>query len=71
MFRKIYQGGSSRKQAPRLVICEPDLEPPREAPVWPCEWSLDEFMVHASFKEEFDAYIQNADLEDFVSDKCR
>ena len=70
MFRKIYQGGSSRKQAPRLAMCEPNLEPPREALVRPCEWSLDQFMDHASFKE-FDAYVQNAGLEDFVSDKCR
>jgi hypothetical protein len=28
-------------------------------------------MVHAGFKEEFDAYVQNAGLEDFVSDKCK
>ena len=66
----MYQGGSSRKQAPRLVIREPDLEPPREAQVRHCEWPSTEFMVHAGFKDEFDAYIQNAGLEDFVSDKC-
>ena len=70
MFRKMYQGGSSRKQAPRLAICEPNLEPPREAQVWPCEWPSDEFMVRASFKDEFYAYIQNAGLEDFLSDQC-
>ena len=70
MFRKMYQCGSSRKQAPRLAIHEPDLEPSREARVQPCEWSLDEFMVHASFKEEFDGYVQNDGLGDFVSDKC-
>jgi hypothetical protein len=67
----MYQGGSSRKQAPRLAIHEPDLEPPREAQVRPCEWPSDEFMVRAGFKDEFDAYVQNADLEDFVSDKCQ
>ena len=71
MFRKIYQAGSSRKQAPIIAIREPDLEPPREALVRPCQWTLDQFMVHASFKEEFDVYVQNAGLEDFVSDKCR
>ena len=71
MSRKMYQGGSSRKQAPRLAIREPDLEPPREAQVRPCEWPSDEFMVHAGFKDEFYAYVQNAGLEDFVSDKCR
>jgi hypothetical protein len=70
MSRRIYQGGSSRKQAPRLAIREPNLEPPREAQVWPCEWPLDQFMVQAGFKEEFDTYVQNAGLEDFVSDKC-
>ena len=69
MFRKMYQGGSSRKQGPRLTIREPDDEPPREAQVRPHEWPSDEFMVHAGFKDEFDAYVRNADLEDFVSDK--
>ena len=67
MFRKMYQGGSSRKQALRLAIHEPDLEPPREAQVRPCEWPSDEFMVHAGFKDEFDAYVQNAGPEDFMS----
>ena len=71
MFRKMYQGGSSRKQEPRLAIREPDDEPPREAQVRPCEWSSEEFMVQAGFKDEFDAYVRNADLEDFISDKCR
>ena len=70
MFRKMYQGGSSRKQEPRPVIREPDLEPRREAPVRPCEWSLDEFMIQAGFKAEFDEYVRNAELEDFISDKC-
>ena len=27
-------------------------------------------MVEAGFKEEFDAYVRNADLEDFLQDKC-
>ena len=70
MFRKMYQGGSSRKQAPRLAIREPDYELPREAQVRPCEWPSKEFMVQAGFGDEFDAYVCNADLEDFVSDKC-
>ena len=71
MFRKMYQGGSSRKQGPRPAIREPDNELPREAQVRPCEWPSDEFMVHAGFKDEFDAYVINAGLEDFVLDKCR
>ena len=66
----MYQGGSSRKQGPRLVIREPDDEPPREAQVRPCEWPSDDFMVQAGIKEEFDAYVSNADLEDFMQDKC-
>ena len=66
----MYQGGSSRKQAPRRAIRERDSELPREAQVRPCEWPLDEFMDRASFKDEFYAYIQNAGLEDFLSDKC-
>ena len=56
MLRKMFQGGSSRKQEPRLAIRELDEEPPREAQVWPCEWPLEEFMVQAGFKDEFDAY---------------
>ena len=70
MFRKMYQGGYSRKQGPRLAIREPDDEPPREAQVQPCKWLSEEFMVRAGIKEEFDAYVRNADLEGFVSDKC-
>ena len=27
-------------------------------------------MVEAGFKEEFDAYVRNADLEDILQDKC-
>ena len=50
MFRKIYQGGSSRKQGPRLAIREPDKELPREAQVRPCEWPSEEFMVTADIK---------------------
>ena len=36
----------------------------------PCEWPSEEFMVQADIKNEFDAYVRNADLEGFVSDKC-
>ena len=71
MFRKMYQGGSSRKQGPRFAIREPDDEPPREAQVRPCEWPSEEFMVQAGIKDEFYEYMHNADLEGFVSDKCR
>ena len=70
MFRKMYQGGSSRKQGPKLAIREQDDEPPREAYVRPCEWMSEEFMVKAGIKDEFDAYVRNADLEDFMQDKC-
>ena len=70
MHRKMYQGGSSRKQEPRLAIRETNDEPPREAQVRPFEWSFEEFMVQAGIKDEFDVYVRNADLEDFVSDKC-
>ena len=70
MFRKMYQGGSSKKQAPRLAIREPYYELPREAQVWPCEWPSEDFMVQAGIKEEFDAYVRNAELEGFMLDKC-
>ena len=70
MFRKMYQGGSSKKQGPRPAIREPDYELPREAQVRPCEWPSEDFMVQAGIKDEFDAYVRNADLEDFLQDKC-
>ena len=70
MSRKMYQGGSSRKKGPRLAIREQDDEPPREADVRPCELPSEEFMVNAGIKDEFDTYVRNADLEDFMQDKC-
>ena len=66
----MFQGGSSRKQEPRLAMREPDDELPSEAEVRPCEWPSEEFMVRAGIKEEFDAYVRNADLEGFMLDKC-
>ena len=64
----MYQGGSSRKQEPRLAIREPNDEPSREAQVRPHECPLEDFMVQAGFKDEFDAYVRSDDLEGFVSD---
>ena len=62
MFRKMYQGGSSRKQGPRPAMRDADDGPPRDAPVWPCEWPSEDFMDRAGIKEEFNAYLRNADL---------
>ena len=70
MFRKMYQGGSSRKQGPRPTIRDADEEPPTEAQVRPGEWSSEDFMIRAGIKEEFEAYVCNADLESFMADKC-
>ena len=70
MLRRLYQGGSSAKKGPRIAIREQDVELPRDANVRACEWTSDDFMVEASFKEEFDAYVCNAELEDFLQDKC-
>ena len=36
----------------------------------PCEWPLEDFMVQAGIKEEFDSYVRNAELEGFMLDKC-
>jgi hypothetical protein len=66
----MFQGGSSSKKPPRLALCEPDLEPPREALVQPCEWLSDYFMTQAGFKEEFYMYVHKAGLMEFLSDKC-
>lgn len=51
MFRKMYQGGSSRKQGARPTIREPENELPRDAQVRPCEWLLEDFMVRARINE--------------------
>ena len=70
MFRKIYQGGSSIKKGSRRAMREQDNEPPREAEVRSCEWPSEEFMVNVGIKDEFHTYVCNADLEDFIQDKC-
>ena len=51
MFRKMYQGGSLRKQGPMLAMRDADDEPPRDAPVRPCEWPSENFMDRAGIKE--------------------
>ena len=70
MSRRMYQGGSSTKKEPRRAMREQDEELTRDAEVRACEWPSDEFMVNAGIKDEFDAYVCNADLEDFMKDKC-
>ena len=70
MFRKMYQGGSSRKQGPRPARRELDYELPREAQVRPCEWPSEGFMDRAGIKEQFNAYLCNADLVNFEGEKC-
>ena len=66
MFEKMYQGGSSTKKGPRRAMREQDDELPRDTGVQACEWPSDDFMVNGDFKDEFDAYVRNADLEDFL-----
>ena len=70
ILRRMYQGGSSAKKGPMIAIREQDVELLRGADVRACEWPSDDFMVEAGFKEEFDAYVRNAYLEDFLQDKC-
>ena len=57
MLRKMFQGCSSRKQGPRLAMLDADDEPPRDAPVRPCEWPSENFMDRAGIKEEINAYL--------------
>ena len=65
MLRKMYQGGPSRKQGPRLAMRDADDEPPRDALVQHCEWPSEDFMDRAGMKEEFNTYFRNADLLSF------
>ena len=69
MFRKMFQAGSSRKHGTRLAMRDADEEPPRDTPVRPCARPSENFMDQAGIKEEFNAYLRNADLEDFEADK--
>ena len=70
MSRKMYRAAPLTKRGPRCAMREQDDEPPREAEVRPCELPSEEFMVNTCIKDEFDAYVRNADLEDFIQDKC-
>lgn len=35
-----------------------------------CRWPTDEFMIATGMKEEFDRFIENVGLTDFLADKC-
>jgi len=50
MLRKMFQGGSSKKQGHRLAMRDADEEPPRDASVRPCEWPSEHFMDLAGIK---------------------
>ncbi len=52
MFRRKFHGRSSSKKGPRLSFREPEPYQLRDAPVQPCEWPSDEFMIEAGFKDE-------------------
>ena len=70
MLRKMFQGGSSNKQGPRIAMHDAGEDPPRGAPIRPCEWSSENFMDRVGIKEEFKSYLCNAGLEDFEVNKC-
>ena len=52
-------------------MCDADDEPPRDAPVQPCECPSEDFMDRAGIKEEFNAYLRNANLVSFEAEKFR
>ena len=66
----MFQGGSSKKQGPSIAMRDADEDPPRDAPVRPCEWPSENFMDRVGIKEGFKAYLHNAGLEDFEANKC-
>ena len=45
-------------------------EPPRDDPVRPFEWPSEDFMDRAGIKEEFNAYLRNADLVSFEAESA-
>ena len=69
MLRKMYQGGSSRKQGPRLAMRDADDEPPRDVPVRPCEWPSNDFLRAAGIYDDFYELAENAGLTDFLRDQ--
>src|SRR3954465_12453639 len=71
MLRKMFQGGSYKKQGPRLAMRDADDEPPRDAPVRPCEWPSENFMDRVGIKEEFKGDLRNGDLVGFEGEKFR
>lgn len=70
MFWKVFLGGPSSYNVPRLAYHKTREDSPWEANVKACEWPCETFMVNADIKEEFDIFIHNAGLTDFLADKC-
>ena len=67
MFRKMYQGGPSRKQGPRPAIRDADDEPPRKAHVRACEWPSEDFMDRAGIKRRTRAARLQAAAHDAIA----
>ena len=65
----MFQGGSSRKQGLKLAMRDADDEPPRDAPVRPCEWPSDDFLRAAGIYEDFYELAKNAGLTTFLHDQ--
>ena len=52
MLRKMFQGGSSKKQGPRLAMRDADEEPPRDAPVRPVSGLLKILWIERELKKK-------------------
>ena len=63
-------GESSSEGSVRQAYAEPRTDHIVMADAKSCCWPSDEFMRGAGIKEEFDHYIDNTGLTDFLADKC-
>ena len=70
MLRRVFSGGSSSRSATRPAYHEPGEGSLRAANVKACQWPCETVMVDGGIKEEFDIFIENVRLTDFLADKC-
>ena len=65
---------SSEASSSSGSVCRSYVEPSensiRGAATKSCLWPCNDFMVHVGLKEEFEKYVDNAELGPYIADKC-
>ena len=72
MLKRLLRGSSSwgSKEKENEDNEKPKYNLPRTTEVQPCEWPCDAFLRVAGIYEYFYYLAQNADITDFIHDKC-